>query len=137
MLQQNEGASETVLVPPSARSNDMSPTIEKRQHPRFDFQQPVKVYPVLPSKSGNIYEVQSRPVEFQAYNISEEGLALEADRDMDGEIILKMNFEVEKDQPLIVYGKIVWSQEKHLGVRFLMVDSDMRRSINALGKKQA
>lgn len=115
----------------------MNPVTEKRQHPRVDFQKPVKVFPVLPSKSGNIYEVQTRPVEFQAYNISEDGLGLEADGDLGDEVILKINFEVERDRPVIVFGKIIWSHERHFGVRFLMVDQEMRKSIKALAKNQA
>ena len=134
-MQKNNDVFETAIAEVSARLNEMKQTIEKRQHPRFDFRETVKVFPVVPSKSGHIYEVQNKSVEFEACDISEGGLGLKAGHEFDGEIVLKMNFEVEKNQPVVVFGKVVWSEEKHLGVRFLMIDPEMRKSIRTLAKK--
>jgi hypothetical protein len=115
----------------------MKPAIEKRQHTRFDFQMPVKVFPVRSSKSGNIYEVQSNFHEFQARDISEGGLCLQTGQDFDSSQMLKMNFEVEKDRPVEVFGKVMWSNSKHLGVRFMMTNQEIRKGIKTLALKNA
>ena len=115
----------------------MNAPVEKRQHQRYEFQQSVRVFPILPSKSGNIYEVHNEPIEFHARDISEGGLRIQAEHELNPHYLLKLHFEVSKDQPVEVFGKIMWSQEKHHGVRFMLVDQTMRRSIKSLAKKKA
>ncbi len=109
---------------------------EKRHFDRFKFQKPVRVFSVLPSKSGNIYEVQKNCLELKASNISEGGLNLEVEKPLDSQYLLKMNFEVEKDQLVEVYGKVVWSRENHCGVRFMLTDPVLRKGIRSIEKKR-
>jgi len=115
----------------------MNAPVEKRKHHRFEFQQTVQVFPVLPSKSGNIYEVQKDPIEIQAKDISEGGVRIHAYHDLDPDSILKLNFEIAKDRPVEVFGKIIWSQERHHGVRFLLADQETRKGIKSLAQKRA
>jgi hypothetical protein len=113
----------------------MNDIVERRRHDRFEFPQPVQIFPVLPSKSGNIYEVQNHSIEFKARDISEGGLRIEVDRPFDSNFLIKLNFEVLKDQPVEVYGKIIWSENNHCGIRFMLADEVLRKGIGALALK--
>ncbi|HUO58408.1 MAG TPA: PilZ domain-containing protein [bacterium] len=115
----------------------MTINVEKRKHNRFEFQKPVRVFPVLPSKSGNIYEVQTESFEVQARDISEGGLRLQSQQELNPQFLVKLNFEISKDQPVEVFGKIMWSQERHHGIRFMLVDQEMRKGIKSLARKKA
>ena len=114
----------------------MNAKAEKRKFDRYAFKKTVQVFPVLPSKSGNIYEVQKKPVEIQTRDISEGGLRLEGDRNFDPQFLLKLSFEVAQEQPVEVFGKIIWSSEGYHGVRFMLADQELKKSIRAIGKKK-
>ena len=113
----------------------MGVTNDKRQHERVGFQKVARVFPVLPSKSGHIYEVQKDSIWVQASNISEGGLLLETEQFSKSSLILKLNFEVAKDETVEVYGKIIWVEGGRCGVRFLFADNNLRKSIRALARK--
>src|SRR5580704_13023884 len=115
----------------------MNNSSEKRRFNRFDFQKSVQVYPVLPLKSGNIYEVQKNSIEVKASDISEGGLRLETSQGLDPKFLLKLNFEVQKDERIEVYAKIMWAEKTHCGVRFMLTDSILRKSIRAIAKKNS
>lgn len=108
---------------------------EKREHLRVGFQKVVRVFPVLPSRSGNIYEVQKNSVWVQADNISEGGLLLGTEQFPKSSIILKLNFEVEKNVMVEVYGKIIWAEGGWSGVRFLFADNNLRKAVRALARQ--
>lgn len=110
----------------------MSKTAEKRVYNRIDFQKPVRVFPVLPSKSGNIYEVQKDSFEAQASDVSEGGLGLKVSKPMSPEFLVKMNFELADNQPVEIYGKIVWSQSNRCGIRFMHTDMAIRKTLRSL-----
>jgi hypothetical protein len=107
---------------------------DKRQYNRFDFKKPVQVFPVVPSVSGNIFEVHHQPIEMFSHNISEGGLRLETPGKIQKESLLKMNFEMSKDQPVEVYGKVMWTQDKHFGVRFILPDSELHQGLKKMQK---
>ena len=109
----------------------MSKTSEKRIHNRIDFNKPVQVFPVLPSKSGNIYEVQKESFEAQASDVSEGGLGLKVSKPMNPEFLVKMNFELTDKQPIEVYGKIIWSQSDRCGIRFMHTDTAFRKMLRS------
>ncbi len=109
---------------------------EKRHFDRFMFQKPIQVYPVLPSKSGNIYEVQDKVIPAQSHNISEGGLKLETKKSFDVDSILKLSFEAEKDSNVEVYAKIIWAQKAHCGVRFMMPDKSIQKVIRNISLNQ-
>lgn len=110
----------------------MTSTNEKRRHNRVEFQKRVRIFPVLPSKSGNIYEVQTESFEARASDVSEGGVGLEMSRSLNPDFLVKMNFEVQNNQPVEVYGKIVWSQSNRCGVRFMHMDSSLRKGLRSL-----
>jgi len=109
---------------------------EKREFDRFEFQRSVLVYPVSPSKSGHILEVESQSLKAKVDNISEGGLKLVAPKRFPENSILKLNFKVEKDRSVEVYGKIMWSEKKNCGVRFVLADPQVRQGIRAIGQKK-
>ncbi len=113
----------------------MNPAFEKRKHGRVEFQKSVQVFPVIPSRSGHIFEVQEKPVPAWANDISEGGLRLETSQAYDPNFLLKLNFEVEEDKAVEVFGKVIWTRDHHCGVRFMLVDQDMRKGIRALSPK--
>lgn len=113
----------------------MSVANDKRQHDRIVFRKTVRAFPVLPSKSGHIYEVQKNSVWVQAYNISEGGLLLETEQFSKSSLILKLNFEATKDEMAEVYGKVIWVEGGRCGVRFLFADANLRKGIRALVRK--
>ncbi len=78
---------------------------------------------------------KKKPIEVKARDISEGGLRLETGEIPDSQFLLKMNFEMVKDQPVEVYGKIMWSHKNHCGVRFVLTDSILRKGIRAITKK--
>lgn len=108
---------------------------EKREYLRIGFEKTVRVFPVLPSSSGNIFEVQKNSVWAQASNISEGGLLLETEQFSKSSLILKLNFEVAKDETAEVYGKVIWAEGGRSGVRFLFADQNLRKSIRGLARK--
>lgn len=114
----------------------MNKVDEKRRHDRYEFQKTVRVYPVLPSQSGNIYEVQKESFEARTSDLSEGGLGLETRKPLDPHFLLKMNFEVENSQAVEVYGKVIWSTPNRCGVRFMYADSSLRRSIRSIPQKK-
>jgi hypothetical protein len=107
---------------------------DKRQHNRFEFKKPVQVFPVVPSVSGNIFEVHSQSTEMLSHNISEGGLRLETPGRIQKESLLKMNFEMSKDQSVEVYGKVMWTQDKQFGVRFILPDPELRQGLKQIQK---
>lgn len=108
---------------------------EKRRFERFIFQKPVRVYQVLPSKSGNIYEVQDQVIPAQSHNISESGLKLETTKPFGVGSILKLSFEVEKDDNVEIYAKIIWVQKTHCGVHFMAPDTSIQKTVRNLSHK--
>lgn len=115
----------------------MNDTVEKRRHKRFKFAEEVRVFPVLPSASGNIFEVQQEPVPSKAFDISEGGMRMEWDGELSPEFLLKLNFEFSNNLPVEVYGKIVWTKTDQVGVRFMVTDAAIRHGVKSLSNKKA
>ena len=113
----------------------MNPAFEKRKHGRVEFQKSVQVFPVIPSRSGHIFEVQDKSVAAWANDISEGGLRLEISHSYDPNFLLKLNFEVGEDKAVEVFGKVIWARDHHCGIRFMIVDQDMRKGIRSLSPK--
>ena len=116
------------------RTWKMAAVSEKRRRERFEVKKPVRVFTVVPSKSGNIFEVDAKHQPGIAHNISESGLKLEVQRPFKSEAILKLNIELEKDQTIEVYAKIVWAKKTHCGVSFVLPDEWAIKAIQDLAK---
>jgi hypothetical protein len=113
----------------------MSSVVEKRMFNRFTYAKPVQVFPVIPSKSGNILEVDKEPLRVKANNISEEGLGLSSTNGLKAQSILKLNFKGAANRRVEVFGKIIWVQRGQCGVRFMLADPATRRGIRSIFKK--
>ena len=107
---------------------------DKRQYHRFEFKKPVQVFPVVPSVSGNIFEVHNQSTEMHSHNISEGGLRLEAPGKIQNDSLLKINFDISKDQRIEVYGKVMWTEANHFGVRFILPDPELRQGLKQMQK---
>ena len=114
----------------------MTETKEKRHFDRFDFQKKIRIFPVLPSKSGNIFEVQKESFDARASNISEGGLSFKTERDLDPQFLLKMHFEAPGDQLVEVYAKVVWAKDRHCGVRFIYTEPSLRNSVRSIAPQK-
>lgn len=118
------------------RSGSMNEVDEKRRFTRFEFQETIRVFPVQPSKSGNIYEVQKEFFEARASDICEGGLGFEAKQELDPSFLLKINFDVPVKKPVEVYGKVVWAKNRRYGVRFMYTDQILRKGVRSIGQRK-
>ena len=114
----------------------MQHLVEKRRYNRFEFQKSVQIFPVFPSKSGHIYEVQNNSIDAWANDISNAGVRLEVAYCFDRYFLLKLNFEFGKSQPVEAYGRIIWSYDNHSGIQFLLMDQLLRQGIKAFSEKR-
>lgn len=111
---------------------------EKRQFNRYEFQKWVQIFPVLPSGTGSVWEVQPTHVGAWANNISEGGLQIESVHPFDAQFPLKLNIEFEKGRIIEAYGKLVWSHDNHCGIQFMWLDQRLRNGIQTFaGKKNS
>ena len=104
---------------------------ERRKYPRAKFQENVTVHKVIESKSGNVFEVQGQSINAKAKDVSEGGMQLEIGKSGPAGNILKLNFQIQKNEPLDVYTKIAWEADGHCGLQFIVVDEEIRRQIKA------
>jgi hypothetical protein len=114
----------------------MSPSEEKRSVPRFEFQKKVRLFPVRPSKSGHILEIQDTPLDSWANDISAAGLGLVGVRAFAPHTLVKMDIEGLDHKIVDAYGTIVWAYDNHAGVRFVLKDHRLSQKIEAIGLEQ-
>jgi hypothetical protein len=108
----------------------MVPHIEKRLHRRQEALKPIRVLPIVPSKSGNVFEVLDRPVEGQTIDISETGAGLKiSTRGLQPQSLLKLFFETPDGDAFEVYAKIIWSERTRCGVRFVLSDQAVLKAV--------
>jgi c-di-GMP-binding flagellar brake protein YcgR len=108
----------------------MTHQLEKRRHIRLEAIQSIQVFPVLPSKSGNIYEVQNKPLPASTIDISEGGVGLQiSSKNLEPQAILKLSFETPAEGEVEVYSKIMWSDKTRCGVRFIMADQAILKAV--------
>jgi len=102
---------------------------ERREHTRVKFADQVQIYPVVESKSGNIFEVQNNPIAVKAVDLCEGGIRLELSFPKPPSQIFKLNFRIHKDKTVDVYGKTTWFSGKFLGCKFIALDAETRQVI--------
>lgn len=108
---------------------------ERRKHTRAKFQEEVTVHGVVESKSGNVFEVQERPVTLRAQDVSEGGIRLEIGDTVSPSKIFKLNFTLPKSKPVDVYSKLAWVEKGMCGLQFIVVDDEIRRMIRSYVEK--
>ncbi len=109
---------------------------ERRKQPRVKFAKPVQIYPVVESQSGNIFEVQKDFLTVKAVDLSEGGIRLELGIPKPPGHILKLNFDIQKDRSVTVYGKLCWSTGKFAGCKFIALEKETLQQIQDFVEKQ-
>ncbi|HUO58901.1 MAG TPA: PilZ domain-containing protein [bacterium] len=104
---------------------------ERRKFPRAKFNEDVTIHKVTESKSGNVFEVEGQSINAKAKDVSEGGMKLELGKGGSAGNILKLNFQIQKNQPFDVYTKIAWEADGYCGLQFIVVDEEIRRQIKA------
>ena|SRR5665213_2067251 len=105
---------------------------EKREFARFEFLKSVHVFPVSTTEPGVLDEIPKDSIESWADDMSEGGMRVEITRPLSLNLIYKIAFEFEKKQMVEVYGRIVWTRDSHAGIRFFLMEPDLRERIRAL-----
>lgn len=108
---------------------------ERRKYKRAQFQAPVTIHPVVESKSGNVFEVQEKPVTVSSKDLSEGGIRLEGQIGSSKSKIFKLNFQVQKNRVVDVYSKLAWAAEGMVGLQFIVADEEMRKMIRGYVEK--
>ncbi|HVZ81685.1 MAG TPA: PilZ domain-containing protein [bacterium] len=102
---------------------------ERRKYKRAHFDTPVTVHPVVESKSGNVFEVQDKPLTVNSVDLSEGGIRLGGQSLSSKSNIYKLNFQVQKNRMVDVYSKLAWAAEGMVGLQFIVADEEMRKMI--------
>jgi hypothetical protein len=95
----------------------------------------VTLHNVVESKSGNVFEVQDRPLMVKAKDLSEGGIRVEGSVNPSKSKIFKLNFQVAKNKVVDVYSKLAWAGEGMLGLQFIVADDEIRRIIRTYVEK--
>lgn len=93
----------------------MTTKTEKRQFARISFKKDVEIFPVFPSYAEDFPDL---PLSGQSQDISGGGIAFKAEKPLKVGSFLKLRFEMEKDQMVEAFGKIVWAKESFFGLSF-------------------
>jgi hypothetical protein len=91
---------------------------EHRQYPRIDFVTEVVIQEMVESE-GNSFVIQETTVLGKALDISEGGMRMELSDTAALSQILKLNFYMEKNDLVEVYGKRVWQKGNIYGLEFI------------------
>ena len=90
-------------------------TAEKRKFARVAFQKELEIFPVFPSYSEDFSDL---PLTGRTQDISGGGIAFKAHPLLKAGSFLKLRFELEKDQRVEAFGKIVWAKGDFFGLSF-------------------
>jgi hypothetical protein len=108
----------------------------KRKHNRIKFEGDITIHPVMQSESGNILEVQKKGIVAKGSDISEGGIRLELGDTNSPSDMFKVNFKIQKSEPVDVYAKIVWKSGTACGLQFLVMDDHSREQIRGYVDKK-
>jgi hypothetical protein len=100
---------------PTKKAESMSPISEKRRFERVSFKREVEIFPVFPSYSE---EFPDSPLSGLSKDIGGGGIAFKTDKSLRAGSFLKLRFELEKDQMVETFGKIVWAKGNLFGLSF-------------------
>ncbi len=102
---------------------------ERRKYTRAQFSETVTVHNVTESKSGNVFEVEGRPITVRAQDVSEGGMKLEFAETASPSQIYKLNFKIPKNGSVDVYSKLAWKGDGSFGLQFIVLDEEVRKHI--------
>jgi len=115
----------------------MNKISEKREFKRFKFRRLLKVSAVVPSKSGNIFEVHPQAFEIFSHDISEGGLRIDNLKQLNPNAIFKVNVELAKNNVVETFGKVSWTDRYQCGINFFMSGQDFKKSVRQLALRTA
>ena len=95
---------------------------ESRHYPRIDFVTEVVIQEMVESE-GNAFVIKETTVLGKALDISEGGMRMEISDTAALSQILKLNFYMEKNDLVEVYGKRVWQKGNIYGLEFIPATS--------------
>lgn len=93
----------------------MNSKTEKRRFARVSFNTDAEIYPVFPSYADDFPDL---PLTGQARDISGGGIAFKAEQSLKVGSFLKLRFEMEKNQMVEAFGKVVWAEKAFCGISF-------------------
>jgi hypothetical protein len=96
---------------------------DRREHTRTQFNGLITLYPVRPSKSGHILELEPDQIMAQAQDISESGIRFEVDDSDFSNDILKISFYIQNLKLVDVYAQLAWKDNKVCGLQFKFLDN--------------
>jgi hypothetical protein len=102
---------------------------DKRQTQRVGFTSEVSAFSVLPSKSGHIFEVYPQHHLYHSVDISRGGIRLTTHKPFPQDSILKLKVEILKKRPLDIFARVVWSNDHHTGLKFIVLHEEVQRHI--------
>jgi hypothetical protein len=111
---------------------------ERRKYKRAPFRGSVEIQTVTPSKTGNVYEIQSPRIPLSACNIGEGGLELSLPSDLKPGTLLKLTFRTgpEGQELSEAFARVVWNRDGRHGVQFLMLEDETHRRIRGIVRDQ-
>jgi hypothetical protein len=102
---------------------------EHRQYPRIDFVTEVVIQEMVESE-GNTFVIQETTVLGKALDISEGGMRMEISDAADLTQILKLNFRMQKNDMVEVYGNRVWQKGDIYGLEFIPATSTEDKKVH-------
>jgi hypothetical protein len=115
----------------------MNKVTEKRESKRFKFRKLLRVSAVIPSKSGNIFEVHPHSFEIFSHDISEGGLRIDNMKQISANGLFKVQVELAKNNVIETFGKVTWIDRYQCGLNFLMSGQDFKKSVRQLALRTA
>jgi hypothetical protein len=110
----------------------MNKVMEKREFKRFKFRKLLRVTEIVPSKSGNIFEVHPQFFEIFSHDISEGGLRIDNMKKLNANSFFKVHVELAKNNVVETFGKVTWIDRYQCGLNFLMLGQDFKKSVRQL-----
>jgi len=109
----------------------LSEMSERRKHRRAVYSHPLRVQTVLPSKIGNVYDVNSQTISAISCDISEGGFGIDLNTVFKAGAILKITFKVgiHDENESEAYVRVVWTRRDKHGLQFLMLEDSTLRKI--------
>lgn len=101
----------------------------RRRKARVPFSSPVFVEEVEGSSESGPLRTGGCPVTVEGLDLSEEGMGLRVPRRVLPGSLVKVSFRMVLDRELSTVARVVWSDGRRAGLRFLMLDPPLRKAV--------
>jgi len=103
---------------------------EDRQHVRIYFENPIVIYQITQSQSGNVFMIDRIKILGKSKDISMGGIRAELANAASLSKYMKLNFELKKNGPLEIYTERIWEKAELCGLRFIQPDNNISKQIS-------